>query len=91
MDQNFLLVGEEGEKYVLKIMNAEDSKDTTLLGLQTLAMSFLRSNGILAQTALPTKTGQLMTMVEAGNTRYLCSPVLFHFLCFLLLFFLLVF
>ncbi|XP_074523980.1 hydroxylysine kinase-like [Halichoeres trimaculatus] len=65
LDQNFFLMDEEGKKYVLKIMNSEDSKDTTLLGLQTLAMSFLRSHGIPAQVALPSKTGQLVNMVEA--------------------------
>ncbi|XP_060889771.1 hydroxylysine kinase-like [Labrus mixtus] len=64
MDQNFLVMDEPGTKYVLKIMNSEESKNTTLLGLQTLAMSFLRCHGIPAQTAIPTTTGQLMTMAE---------------------------
>ncbi|XP_070765029.1 hydroxylysine kinase-like [Enoplosus armatus] len=64
IDQNFLIVDTEGTKYVLKIMNSEQSKNTTLLGVQTLAMSFLRQHGIPAQTAVPTTTGQLMTMEE---------------------------
>ncbi|KAM7011963.1 hydroxylysine kinase-like [Tautogolabrus adspersus] len=64
MDQNFLVMDEPGTRYVLKIMNSEESKNTTLLGLQTLAMSFLRCHGIPAQTAVPTTTGQLMTMEE---------------------------
>uniref|UniRef100_A0A3Q3L0P2 Hydroxylysine kinase n=1 Tax=Labrus bergylta TaxID=56723 RepID=A0A3Q3L0P2_9LABR len=64
MDQNFLVMDEPGTKYVLKIMNSEESKNTTLLGLQTLAMSFLRCRGIPAQTAIPTTTGQLMIMAE---------------------------
>ncbi|CAJ1060770.1 hydroxylysine kinase-like [Xyrichtys novacula] len=66
-DQNFLMVDKEGKKYVLKIMNSEESKNTTLLGLQTFAMSFLSWHRVPAQTALPTKTGQLMTLEEADN------------------------
>ncbi|XP_034535278.1 hydroxylysine kinase-like isoform X2 [Notolabrus celidotus] len=69
MDQNFLVKDAEGTRYVLKIMNSEESKDATLLGLQTLAMSFLLSRGVPAQTALCTTTGRLMTSEETG-----CGP-----------------
>ncbi|XP_051231905.1 hydroxylysine kinase-like isoform X4 [Dicentrarchus labrax] len=64
IDQNFLVVDKEGTKHVLKIMNSEESKRTTLLEVQTLAMSFLRQHEVPAQTAVPTTTGQLMSMEE---------------------------
>ncbi|GLD49951.1 hydroxylysine kinase-like isoform X1 [Lates japonicus] len=66
LDQNFLVVDKEGTKYVLKIMNSEDSKNATLLEVQTLTLSFLRQRGFPAQTAVPTTTGQLMSMEEIG-------------------------
>lgn len=69
IDQNFLVVDQKGTKYVLKIMNSEDSKNTTLLGVQTLTMSFLRQHGLPVQTAVPTTTGQLMSMEEIGNSK----------------------
>ncbi|XP_070817278.1 hydroxylysine kinase isoform X2 [Chaetodon trifascialis] len=50
-DQNFYVAAVEGGEYVLKIMNSEDSKDPTLIELQTCAMSFLHQNGLPAQTA----------------------------------------
>ncbi|XP_071344150.1 hydroxylysine kinase-like [Trachinotus anak] len=64
IDQNFLVVDKEGTKYVLKILNSEDSKNTTLVGVQTLAMSFLHQHGVPAQTAVSTTTGQLMRLEE---------------------------
>uniref|UniRef100_A0A8D0AYK6 Hydroxylysine kinase n=1 Tax=Sander lucioperca TaxID=283035 RepID=A0A8D0AYK6_SANLU len=64
IDQNFLVVDEEGTKYVLKIMNSEDSKNATLLEVQTLATFFLRQHGVPAQTVVHTITGQLMSMEE---------------------------
>lgn len=39
VDQNFLMVDKEDTKYILKIINSEDSKNDTLLELQTLALS----------------------------------------------------
>ena len=60
IDQNFLIVDTEGTKYVLKIMNSEDSKKATQLEVQTFALSFLRQHGVPAQTALPTTTGKLL-------------------------------
>ncbi|XP_075943709.1 hydroxylysine kinase-like [Anarhichas minor] len=64
MDQNFLVVDKEDNKYVLKIMNSEESKNTTQLEVQTLAMSFLHQHGVPSQTVMPTTTGQLMSMEE---------------------------
>ncbi|KAM9358373.1 hydroxylysine kinase-like [Symphorus nematophorus] len=63
-DQNFLIVNKGGTKYVLKIMNSEKSKNTTVLEVQTLAMSFLCQHGIPVHTAVPTPTGQLMSLEE---------------------------
>ncbi|XP_044217700.1 hydroxylysine kinase-like [Thunnus albacares] len=64
IDQNFLVVDKEGTKNVLKIVNSEESKNTTLLEVQTLAMYLLCQYGVPAQTVLPTTTGQLMSMEE---------------------------
>ncbi|XP_059196359.1 hydroxylysine kinase-like [Centropristis striata] len=68
-DQNFFLVDNEGTKYVLKIMNSEESKKATLLEVQTSAMSFLHQHGVPAQTAVPTSSGQLMSMekIDCGH------------------------
>ncbi|AWP10836.1 putative hydroxylysine kinase [Scophthalmus maximus] len=63
-DQNFYLATVEGGEYVLKIMNSEDSKNHKLIEMQTYAMSFLHQNGLPAQTALPTASGQLMSLEE---------------------------
>ncbi|CAB1424471.1 unnamed protein product [Pleuronectes platessa] len=64
MDQNYLVEDKEGSKYVLKIMNSMESEETTLLELQTLAMSFLHQHGFPTQTTVSTTTGQLMSMEE---------------------------
>ncbi|TNM87935.1 hypothetical protein fugu_006156 [Takifugu bimaculatus] len=64
LDQNFRLEGKDGKRYVLKIMNVEDSKNSSLLEMQTLAMSFLKQHGLPAQTVIPTTTGKLMSMEE---------------------------
>lgn len=50
----------QGAKFVLKILNVEDSKNATLLEVQT--MSFLRQRGVHAQTAMSATTGQLLNM-----------------------------
>lgn len=65
-DQNFYVAATEGGEYVLKIMNSEDSKNCALVEVQTYAMSFLHQNGLPAQTALPTTSGQLMSLEEIG-------------------------
>lgn len=67
IDQNFRLEGTDGQRYVLKIMNVDDSKNTSLLEMQTVAMSFLKQHGLPTQTAIPTSTGKLMSMEEIGN------------------------
>ncbi|KAM9357589.1 hydroxylysine kinase [Symphorus nematophorus] len=74
-DQNFYVLAVEGDEYVLKIMNSEDSKNFNLIDVQTCAMSFLQQNGLPAQTALPTTSGQLICLEEAdcgyGRQEYL--------------------
>lgn len=66
-DQNFYVSVKEGGEYVLKVMNTGDSQNPTLLELQTHAMNFLHSRGLPAQTAIPTKTGLLMSLEEIGT------------------------
>lgn len=66
-DQNFHVVTDDGVDYVLKIMNSEDSKNFDLIDVQTYAMSFLHQNGLPTQTAVPTTTGQLLTLEEIGR------------------------
>ncbi|XP_062411965.1 hydroxylysine kinase [Sardina pilchardus] len=74
-DQNFYVCVSEGGEYVLKVMNSGDSQNPTLLELQTHAMNFLHKRGLPAQTAIPTKTGQLMSLEEidcgCGLQKYL--------------------
>ncbi|XP_029285726.1 hydroxylysine kinase [Cottoperca gobio] len=74
-DQNFYVAAIEGGEYVLKIMNSEDSKNLSLIEVQTHAMSFLHQNGLPSQTALPTISGQLMSLEEIdcgyGFQKYL--------------------
>lgn len=79
VDQNFLMVDKEDTKYILKIINSEDSKNDTLLELQTLALSFVHQNGIPAQKASPNIAGQLMSMEEIGNAKNPCSPLSLKF------------
>lgn len=68
LDQNFRLEAEDGKRYVLKIMNVDDSKNKSLLEMQTLAMSFLKQHGLPAQTVIPTTTGELMSMEKIGKS-----------------------
>ncbi|XP_026200638.1 hydroxylysine kinase-like [Anabas testudineus] len=74
-DQNFYMAPIEGGEYVVKIMNSEDSKNPALIEVQTYAMSFLHQNGLPAQTALPTTSGQLISLEELdcgyGSQKYL--------------------
>lgn len=65
-DQNFYVAAVEGGEYVLKVMNSKDSMNPVLIEVQTYAMSFLHQNGLPAQTALPTTSGQLMSLEEIG-------------------------
>uniref|UniRef100_A0AAQ4NRG0 Hydroxylysine kinase n=1 Tax=Gasterosteus aculeatus aculeatus TaxID=481459 RepID=A0AAQ4NRG0_GASAC len=68
-DQNFYVSCMEGGEYVLKIMNSEDSKNPSMIEVQTYAMSVLHQNGLPAQTALRNAAGQLMSLEEmdCGN------------------------
>ncbi|XP_036374806.1 hydroxylysine kinase-like [Megalops cyprinoides] len=74
-DQNFYVLVNDGRAYVMKIMNSLDSQNLTLLELQTHAMAFLHQRGIPAQTALPTLTGQMMSLEDidcgSGCQKYL--------------------
>ncbi|XP_056615609.1 hydroxylysine kinase isoform X1 [Triplophysa dalaica] len=74
-DQNFYVESSEGGEYVLKVMNSTDSQNVTLMELQTHAMNFLHHNGLPAQTALPTLTGELMSLEDFvcgfGKQKYL--------------------
>lgn len=80
IDENFLMVDKGGIMYVLKIMNSEESKNTTLLGVQTLIQSFLQQHGVPAQTAVSTTIRQLTSMEEIGNrkTSLQSSFITFH-------------
>uniref|UniRef100_UPI0037E91B2A hydroxylysine kinase-like n=1 Tax=Semicossyphus pulcher TaxID=241346 RepID=UPI0037E91B2A len=81
-DQNFYVAAVEGGEYVLKIMNSVHSKDFNLIAVQTYAMSFLRQNGLPVQTALPTTSGQLMSLEEM-DCGYGCQKYLVRLLTFL--------
>ncbi|XP_022067979.2 hydroxylysine kinase [Acanthochromis polyacanthus] len=81
-DQNFYVASTEGGEYVLKIMNSEDSKNTALIEMQTYAMTFLHQNGLPAQTAVPTTSGQLMS-VEEMDCGYGCQKYLVRLLTYL--------
>ncbi|MEQ2284933.1 hypothetical protein AMECASPLE_026714 [Ameca splendens] len=81
-DQNFYVAPSEGGEYVLKIMNTEDSKNTTIIELQTHAMSFLHHNGVPAQTAMPTTSGQLMSLEEM-DCGYGCQKYVVRLLNYL--------
>uniref|UniRef100_A0AAV2KW82 Hydroxylysine kinase n=1 Tax=Knipowitschia caucasica TaxID=637954 RepID=A0AAV2KW82_KNICA len=74
-DQNFYVLSTNGNKYVLKVMNLEDSKNSSLIEVQTYAMSFLHQHHIPAQTATATVSGKLMSLEELdcgfGPQRYL--------------------
>ncbi|XP_037326356.2 hydroxylysine kinase [Pungitius pungitius] len=74
-DQNLYVSCVEGGEYVLKIMNSEDSKNPSMIEVQTYAMSVLHQNGLPAQTALPNAAGQLMSLEEIdcghGVQKYL--------------------
>ncbi|XP_015250239.1 PREDICTED: hydroxylysine kinase [Cyprinodon variegatus] len=65
-DQNLYVAPCEGGEFVLKIMNSEHSKNITIIEVQTHAMSFLHQNGLPVQTAVPTASGQLMSLEEMG-------------------------
>ncbi|KAL7855362.1 hypothetical protein SRHO_G00175520 [Serrasalmus rhombeus] len=80
-DQNFHVVSSEGGQYVLKVMNLADSQNLPLLEVQTHTMNFLWQRGLPAQTAVPTVTGQLMSLEEIdcgfGVQKYLVRLLTF--------------
>lgn len=67
IDQNFYVATAEGGKYVLKIFNFSESKNPMLTEVQMWAMSFLHQNGITVPTIIPTTSGQIMSLEEAGK------------------------
>ncbi|KAM6921739.1 hydroxylysine kinase [Xenentodon cancila] len=81
-DQNFYVAPTEGGEYVLKIMNSEDSKNPAIIDVQTCAMSFLHQNGLPAQTAVPTTSGQLISLEEM-DCGYGCKKYLVRLLIYL--------
>lgn len=81
-DQNFYVLSSDGKEHVLKIMNSGDSQNPSLIEVQTYAMSYLHQNGIPAQTATPTATGQLMSLEEMGKrfvNAHLCTRTFYIF------------
>ncbi|XP_053709401.1 hydroxylysine kinase-like [Synchiropus splendidus] len=64
LDQNFLVVSREGSKFVLKVMNAEESKNGAHLQIQIFTTLCLGKRGIPVQQVLPTTAGTLMSMEE---------------------------
>nr|XP_046246631.1 hydroxylysine kinase isoform X2 [Scatophagus argus] len=81
-DQNFYVATTEGGEYVLKIMNTEDSKNPTMIEVQTCVMTFLHQNGLPVQTALPTSSGELMSLEEM-DCGYGCQKYLVRMLTYL--------
>ncbi|XP_068176177.1 hydroxylysine kinase-like [Antennarius striatus] len=81
-DQNFYVMTSEGDEYVLKIMNSDDSKNPTLIDVQTSLMSFLHQNKFPTPTALPTISGQLMSL-EEKDCGYGCKKYLVRLLTYL--------
>ncbi|XP_010740277.3 hydroxylysine kinase [Larimichthys crocea] len=81
-DQNFYVAAVEGGEYVLKIMNSEDSKNPTLIEVQTYAMDFLDQNGLPAQKAIPNTAGQPISMEEI-DCGYGCQTYLVRLLTYL--------
>ncbi|XP_068446255.1 hydroxylysine kinase-like [Clinocottus analis] len=69
MDQNFLIVDQEDKKFVLKVMNSEESKNVLRLELQTRAMSFLKRRGIPAPTAVLSAAGRLLNLEDMDFGR----------------------
>lgn len=65
-DQNYYVATIEGGKYILKILNSEDSKNPNLVDVQSQVMFFLHQNGLPTQTTLPSTSGQLMIFEEMG-------------------------
>lgn len=67
LDQNFYVATAEGGKYVLKIYNSKDSENSALIEVQMCSMSFLHQNGIPVPAAVPSTSGKIMSLEEAGT------------------------
>uniref|UniRef100_A0A3B3ZLY6 Hydroxylysine kinase n=1 Tax=Periophthalmus magnuspinnatus TaxID=409849 RepID=A0A3B3ZLY6_9GOBI len=63
-DENFCIETTSGSKFVLKIVNSLDSKNRTIMDVQTEAMSFLERCGLPAQTAVHNTSGHLLSFEE---------------------------
>ncbi|KAM8887730.1 LOW QUALITY PROTEIN: hydroxylysine kinase-like [Synchiropus picturatus] len=63
-DQNFYVAASDGREYVFKILNSEWTENTTLVGVQTDTMSFLRQDGLPVQNTLPNFQGELICCEE---------------------------
>lgn len=81
-DQNFYVLSSNNNEYVLKILNSGDSKNPSLIEVQTYAMTYLQENGIPAQTAIPAVTGQLMNLEEL-DCGFGCQKYLVRLLTYL--------
>ncbi|KAM5171144.1 hydroxylysine kinase [Mantella aurantiaca] len=73
-DQNFYIkttsdVTDYGNKFILKIVNGESSKDTELIEVQTYVMKFLHDEGLPTQNPIFTKSGHIMSLeaIDYGN------------------------
>lgn len=71
LDQNFLVVGADGSKFVLKIINFEDSKNVTQLEVETHYVSFLHRRGVPTQSTIANTKGELLSFEEKGNREKL--------------------
>lgn len=78
-DQNFYVAPSDGGEYVVKIMNSADSHNITVIEVQNHAMTFLHQRGFPVQTALPTLTGQLMSLEEFGKSIFHKKALCFFF------------
>lgn len=72
-DQNFYIkttsdVTDYGNKFILKIINGESSKDTELIEVQTYVMKFLHDEGLPTQHPIFTKSGHIMSLEATGKT-----------------------
>ncbi|NWU97414.1 HYKK kinase, partial [Upupa epops] len=73
-DQNFHVcvsgdksAAKDADEYVLKITNAEDSKEPDLIEAQTQAMMFLSTKGFPSAIPYLTKDGNVMSLESAGT------------------------
>jgi 4-aminobutyrate aminotransferase-like enzyme/Ser/Thr protein kinase RdoA (MazF antagonist) len=76
MDRNFLIGPADGERWVLKVANADE--DEAALDLQQRAMEALaRLEPRVTPVALRSRAGRVMESVELGGARHLVRAVTF--------------